>query len=227
MTSDLEMWVDPELIPNLDELIIENNIVSEKQMRLLTEPLHAGWPGPSDGQPFVVMARVDLFYLAKNPAMVPDIMFAVGVRQGSDFTNRENLAYFYWLRGQTPDVVIEIVSNRDGAEETTKLKDYARIGIPYYVIFDPQSFLHGGVLRLFERRGGHYHPMPEPWFFEGLGVGLCLWQGRFEDLETTWLRWCDSEGKVIPTGAERAQDALRQVEELKARLRSLGIESPP
>ena len=38
-----------------------------------------------------------------------------------------------------------------------------------------------------------------------MGLGLTLWHGQFENWETVWLRWCDQQGRVIPTGAERAE----------------------
>jgi hypothetical protein len=48
-------------------------------------------------------------------------------------------------------------------------------------------------------------------------LGLTLWAGQFEDEVTRiWLRWCDRNGQVIPTGAERA-------DRLAERLRQLGV----
>jgi hypothetical protein len=181
-----------------------DNIFSEKQMRLLTEPLHSSWAGPPDGQPFVAMADVGLFHTSGEPPIVPDALLSVGVRQG-DVRQRENQAYFVWLRGKTPDVAVEIVSNREGGEDTDKMRLYARIGVPYYVIYDPQGQLGEEVLRVFQLRGRTYRAMPRPWFFEEVGLGLELWQGRYEDWEDTWLRWCDGEGHFIATGAERAE----------------------
>jgi len=34
-------------------------------------------------------------------------------------------------------------------------------------------------------------------------VGLTLWQGIYEGTDARWLRWCDAQGTVIPTGEER------------------------
>src|SRR5947209_5370158 len=61
------LTVPPELVPDLGQFVIEDGkpvdgILTEKQMRLLTEPLHSGWAGPAGGQPFVVMANVGVFY---------------------------------------------------------------------------------------------------------------------------------------------------------------------
>lgn len=35
-------------------------------------------------------------------------------------------------------------------------------------------------------------------------LGLTLWQGEYEGLHATWLRWTDARHELIPTGAECA-----------------------
>ena len=45
------------------------------------------------------------------------------------------------------EVVIEVVSNREGGEDTDKLATYAEIGIRYYVIYDPDQMLGPEELR--------------------------------------------------------------------------------
>jgi hypothetical protein len=56
------------------------------------------------------------------------------------------------------------------------------------------------------------------------------WQGVYEGKEATWLRWCDAQGTVLPTGAEsakreaearqRAEAQVAQLHEALTRLRS-------
>jgi Uma2 family endonuclease len=222
----------PQDFPDFNEFVIEDgkpvdSILAEKQMRLLTEPLYSSWSDPPNGQPFVAMANVGVFYSRREPPLVPDVFLAVGVTPGNDLTRRENLSYFMWLRGKAPDVVIEVVSKPEGGEDTSKKKDYARIGVPYYVIFDPANFLGGGRLRVLEQKKRNFEPLPVPWFFPDIGLGVCLWQGRFEDYELTWLRWCDREGKIILTGKERAEQAIQEIKRLRQLLREKGLEQPP
>ena len=78
---------------------------------------------------------------------------------------------------------------------------------------------------------GHYP-------IEPLGVELGIWQGVYQNVELPWLRWWDSEGNLLLSGAERAeqerqradreqeraQQAEDQLEQLRAQLRSAGIE---
>ena len=119
---------------------------------------------------------------------------------------KRHRAWFLWIFGKWPDAVIEIVSNTEGGEDTHKLTEYAKIGVPYYVIHDPANLLKKGVLRAFALREGRYEPIDPRWL-ANLGLGLVLWHGKFEDVEAEWLRWCDRDGNVIPTGAERATAA--------------------
>ena len=71
-------------------------------------------------------------------------------------------------------------------------------------------------------RDKSYVPCSPEWL-PVLGLGLTLWQGRFEKWDTVWLRWCDRQGRVIPTGAERAEQEHLRADRLAARLRQLGI----
>ncbi len=67
---------------------------------------------------------------------------------------------------------------------------------------------------------GKYRPL-ESGYLEEVGLGLTLWEGPFEGHTDTWLRWCDRDGKVLPTPAERAEAAERQAREAAVRIREL------
>ncbi|MBE9113247.1 hypothetical protein IQ273_28115 [Nodosilinea sp. LEGE 07298] len=55
-------------------------------------------------------------------------------------------------------------------------------------------------------------------------MGLTLGDGEFEGMRMTWLRWCDREGNLLPTGAERAAQAETKAARLAARLQELGVD---
>jgi len=59
------------------------------------------------------------------------------------------------------------------------------------------------VLRVHELRERRYYETNETWL-EEVGLGVTLWSGVFEGRQDVWLRWCDREGNVLPTGDERA-----------------------
>jgi Uma2 family endonuclease len=222
------LYPPPECLPDLDNLIVEDgqpveSVYLEKLYRLLTDPLYVCWSGPGEGHTFMVFSNVGLFFEARNPALVPDVMLAIDPQIGDDLRQRENRSYFVWERGKPPDVVIEVVSDRRGDEASYKKRQYARGGVPYYVIFDPDDLLGEGVLRAFERRGRQYADLQEA-LFPDLGLGLQLWQGSFEGWNQTWLRWTDARRQLIPTAAEALAAERQRRESLEARLRELGQE---
>jgi Uma2 family endonuclease len=224
-----------EARPNYDNLITEDgapvdSILVERQYRLLTEPLLSSWPGPGEGRPFLILANVGLFHSDLKPPYVPDVLLSLDARIEGDPSRKENQSYYVWRHSKPPDVVIEIVSDRLGGEETHKMRGYALLRIPYYVIFDPRDPLGHGPLRGFWLGEQGYQPVDPRWL-PAVGLGLVLWRGTLADIEWEWLRWCDRNGKPIPTGAEHADDekkradqAQERIRQLEAQLRAKGIE---
>lgn len=236
----------PLITPDIEHLITEDdkpiNIFSEKQQRLLTEPLYSSWAGPGEGRTFVAMANVGVFYMTKSPAIVPDALLSLDVELPEELWRKEHRSYFIWEYGKPPDVVIEIVSNKIGEEDGEKLKKYARMRVMYYLVFDPEQQISDEVLRIYQLKGLNYIKRDSTYFPE-VKLGVTLWEGMFEDFHTTWLRWADAQGNLIPTGKERAETekecaeteraraetehkekeaALQRVEKLAALLRQLG-----
>ncbi len=263
-------WDEDDIVHELDisHLVIEDdtpvdNLQSEKQQRLLVEPLYSSKALPA---PFLAAANVGLFYKLKGDPIVPDVMLSLGVQCAADFSQKQNRAYFVWEFGKLPEVCIEIVSNQEGDEltlsrksqqkgKTTSKKDlYAQIHIPYYVVFDPlqrmqkQNEMDSALLRVWSISPNGYSELTpsegisatgQVVWLNAVGIGLTLWEGEFEeDVTRLWLRWCDQEGQVIPTGAEgreierqRAETERqgREIERQRAdrlaeRLRAAGID---
>ena len=213
------------LITEDDEPV--DNVFSEKQQRLLVEPLYSSWKPES---PFMASANVGVFYSPYQPAIVPDMFLSLDVEPGEDVWKKQNRSYFIWKYEKSPDVVIEIVSNKKGGEADKKMKLYSRMRVWYYVIFDPQQLVQDEMLRIYQLSIGRYVPKEEP-FLEEVNLGLTLWDGTYEGLHARWLRWCDADGKLIPTGGEvskqvrqRAEQEQQRAERLASQLRALGIE---
>jgi len=208
--------LDPACVIDYSEIVTEDdtpvdNTFSEKQQRLLAEPLHTSW-SPADGGPFVAMANVGLFFAIKEPPVVPDMMLSLGTKHGDDLWEKRHRSYFVWEHGKPPDVVVEVVSNREGGEADQKRDLYARIGVHYYVVFDPERLLGPAILRVLRLYGGRYRAVRGAPRFPEFGLGLTLWRGKFEGVKAEWLRWCQPDGRLIPTGAERSQRAERRAD---------------
>lgn len=220
--------VPPEFAIDYEELVTEDhkpvdNIFVEKLYRLLTHPLYASWSGPGEGRPFLVLVNVGRFYQQKTPAVVPDCLLSLDVTVPENLLVKKGHSYFQWDMGKQPDVVIEAVSDKRGGEESHKKDLYARLGVPYYAVFDPKHLLSKDTLRTYELVAGTYRQGdPGPW--PNIGLGLRLWEGKFEEVEATWLRWCDADGETIPTGEERASQAEERASQAEKRNRLLEAE---
>ena len=225
----------PALDIDIESLVTEDdtpvdNMPSEKQQRLLTEPLYSSWAGPGAGRPFLAAANVGVFPEPRNPAIVPDVFLSLDVQVNPNWWDKRHRSYFVWEFGKVPDLVVEIVSNQKGNEVGEKRLRYAAMGVGYYVIQDLLHRVMREDLRVYRLSGGGYERQGRPWFLE-LGLGMKLWEGEFEGVRSRWLRWTDAQGELIPTGKEaaererrRAEQERRRADRLAALLRRAGID---
>jgi len=220
LQEEIDLFDEADIITEDDTPV--DNIFSEKQQRLLTEPLYNSTAelGALADRPFFALANVGLFYAMKQPPLVPDMMLSLDVEvHPTDLWEKQNRSYFMWHFGKPPEVVIEIVSNTKGHEADEKLRDYARIRVTYYVIFDPQRLIQPELVRVYKLYAGVYKlvkPVKDRWHLSQVGLDLTLWTGLFEDNVATWLRWANTSGKLIRTGGERADsevEARREAEQ--------------
>ena len=96
-----------DTMPDIQDLVTEDdtpvdNLPSEKQQRLLTEPLYSAWAGPGEGRTFLAAANVGIFYQARHPAIVPDMFLSLDVQVTADWWQREHRSYFLWEFGKPP-----------------------------------------------------------------------------------------------------------------------------
>ena len=131
-----------DTISALQHLITEDdtpvdNLPSEKQQRLLTEPLYSAWSGPGAGRTFLAAANVGVFAQLRNPAIVPDMFLSLDVQVAEDWWRKEHRSYFVREFGKPPELVLEIVSNTEGNEDGEKKHTYAQMHVDYYVIYRP------------------------------------------------------------------------------------------
>ena len=218
------LFAPTELVPDVSEICVQDDTPVESffhghQRQLLVEPLESSWAGPGDGRPFLVAANCGVFFSPGEPAIVPDAMLSLDVKFDRRGQVPEQNSYFVWIAGKPPDVVVEVISRTPGGEDTDKLRQYAKIGVSYYAIFDPFGFLSDEEFRIFRRDGRRFRRVSVGWM-EDAGIGLTVWEGPYGDDHGRWLRWCDANGQVIPTGAERAVIEAQRAESEKQRAES-------
>ncbi|MCS6820993.1 MAG: Uma2 family endonuclease [Microscillaceae bacterium] len=195
-----------------------DNLFSEKQQRLYIDPLHANLWTERD---FLACSNVGIYYDYNTMPVVPDMFLSFDVCMPEEWgKDKKNKCYFLWRMKKPPELVIEIVSNKTGGENTSKFKIYADMGVLYYIIHDPYHELYKEDLNIFRLEGKEYVPYKseESNYMPEITLGLRLWEGLFEGAKALYVRWCDKVGNVLRTGAEgiAEEETKRKEAERKA-----------
>lgn len=169
--------------------------------------------------------------------VVPDGFLSLGVERRKGGGSRKS--YVLWEEnGVAPSLTLEVVSQTPGGEYEEKLAIYAKLGVLYYVVYNPQFWqrdrhlpfeVYKWVDGTYELQVGEPFWMPEI----GLGIGRC----RLADdaLGREILSWYDASGNRWLSEAEverqradierqRADAEQQRAERLAERLRELGEE---
>lgn len=120
-------------------------------------------------------------------------------------------------------------TNSDKVKPPRKWEVYEQIlRVPHYFVYSR----YNQQLRYFKLDGAHYVEQtlraepPLAWIPE-FKIGLGIWQGEFEGVDWSWLRWCDQDGNWLLTDTELALAELERErslrEELIKRLHQQGI----
>jgi Uma2 family endonuclease len=193
-----------------------DNLFSEAQQRLYIDPLHANkWTD----RPFMACSNVGIYYAPKEFPVVPDMFLSFDVSKPKEWHEKKNKCYFLWRMKKSPELVLEIVSNKEGNENTTKFGIYAKMGVLYYIIHDPYKYLYKQELNIFQLVNGQYEPYQEGenGYMPEIDLGLLLWEGVFEGASAPFVRWCDKEGLMLRTGAEGIAEEEQRAKEAEER----------
>lgn len=184
-----------ESLPTEDDQPVDN-LFSEKQQRLLADALYSSWSHPEYGKRFLVAANVGAFFEGRPTLLAPDLLLSLDVEPYPDVWAKEGRSYFNWVYGKPPDVVVEVVSNTEGEELGRKAQLYLRMRVGYYVVYDPQRLVMEEPLRVMEGTVRGWRLLEGRWL-DAVELGVTLWEGEFEGIKATWLRWCDREGRLV------------------------------
>jgi hypothetical protein len=144
--------------------------------------------------------------------------------------------------------VLEVVSVTPGREYTSKLDEYAKMGVLYYVIYSLEKVLHLGkpqdrTFRNSKRRRkpkleihklvrGQYELQDRhPFWMPEIGLGIGYERGNYCGITRDWLYWYTENNQRYPTPAEQIEQGQMQIDRvldrsnrLAAKLCALGID---
>ena len=163
----------------------------------------------------------------------PDFFAVLGVPKG------ERKSWVSWEEEKTPDVVIELLSETTAAADKGEKKRIYQnqMHVPEYFWYDPFNPEDWAGFRLQGRTYQDITPDAEGRLIsQVLGLALVQWQGSYRNVETTWLRWAQLDGALLPTAAEqerqraeqerqRAEQAEAQVQQIAQNLLRTGMSS--
>ncbi|MEZ2275421.1 MAG: Uma2 family endonuclease [Microcoleus sp.] len=261
-------WPDHTQLPESDGTFVKNfqehpqSILLTDSITPILERIHA------DGN-YCIGQDSGIYWRLTDPlergAEAPDWFYVPNVPPTLDGQSRRS--YVMWQEFVSPLIVLEFVSGngteerdrtpllRSGKQETKagKFWIYENVIHPaFYGIYEVTkasvevyNLIQDRYQLVAANERGHYPIAP-------LGVELGIWQGTYQNMELPWLRWWDSEGNLLLSGAERAEEerqradreqeiaqqerqraeqqrqradrAEDQLEQLRAQLRSAGIE---
>ncbi|MDJ0579245.1 Uma2 family endonuclease [Crocosphaera sp.] len=165
-----------------------------------------------------------IYYDPQQPTdvIVPDGFLSIGVPRIIDSDLR--LSYVLWDEQVIPTMVLEVVSQTRRGEYSKKKEDYAKMGVLYYVIYNPLR-KRKPRLEVYQLNNQEYDLLEgEPVWLSEIGLGIGKEIGVYQGVEREWLYWYDREGKRYFTPEERIIEAEEKAKKLEEKLRSLGID---
>ncbi|NJK75837.1 MAG: Uma2 family endonuclease [Richelia sp. CSU_2_1] len=247
-------WPDRSQLPESDGTF-GKNFQEHPQSILLTDSITPVFQNIHPHNDYCIGQDSGIYWRLTEPlekgSEAPDWFYIPNVPPTIDGQFRSY--YMMWQEIVVPLIVLEFVSGngaeerdrtpllRSGQQETKPGKFWVyenAIRPAFYGIYEVRK----SSVEVYHFIGNRYQLMTANdrahYPIEPLGVELGIWQGTYQNVELPWLRWWDSEGNLLLSGAERAEQqqqiaeqerqradrAELELEQLRAQLRSAGIE---
>ncbi|MEL6492340.1 MAG: Uma2 family endonuclease [Cyanobacteria bacterium J06634_6] len=159
--------------------------------------------------------------------VVPDGFLSLGVErrkasQDDEGQTEGRPSYALWEEsGIAPTMVLEMVSKTPGDEYDEKLEIYRRLGVLYYLVYNPKYWqrdrhLPFELYKLVESPEGKRYQlqMGEPCWMPEVGLGIGRTRKLFGGIEIEMLLWHNEQGMSYPL----PEEALKQLQLLVKRL---------
>jgi len=216
MWSCIEPITEPDILASIDLLPTEDELPCDdgepmetarhrEQMQVLIESLQLYWAERTD---YYVGGNMFIHYdpANKRRSRGPDFFLVLDVDQ------RERKSWVVWAESMRfPDVIIELLSDTTREVDKGEKKTlYARLfRTAEYYLYDPFSHEFLG----YRLQGSNYQDCPpdatHTIVSEVTGLALGVRDG--------WLRWLTTDGMVLPTPRELAEQEHQRAEQAQQR----------
>jgi Uma2 family endonuclease len=241
----MDLYQLPRYLPTADELPCSDDTPVDNELQeiipnLLKSILQIQWGERMDWFFGIDMA---IYSHPDRPPIVPDGFLSLNVERFYDEDLRPS--YTLWEEKVAPILALEVVSSNSGGEYTNKLDEYAKMGVVYYVIYNPKR-RRKPRLEIHKLIDGNYQLQTDnPLWMPEVGLGIGNERVNYGGLTREWLYWYDENNQRYPTPAEqiagerqranlesqranlesqRANLESQRAERLAAKLRDLGID---
>lgn len=158
--------------------------------------------------------------------VVPDGFLSLGVERKKGGKSRKS--YAVWEEnGIVPILTLEVVSHTPGGEYDAKLRLYAKLGVLYYVIYNPEYWQRDEhqAFEVYKLVNGDYQlQIGEPYWMPEVGLGIGRHQAIVGGILQELLYWYDQQSNRYLTAEEQAQQERTRAEKLAQYLRALGVD---
>jgi Uma2 family endonuclease len=211
-----------EELPYSDDTPVDSEL-QDLVAHLLRTTLAAIWAERHD---WFFGIDMGVYYHPEKPAIVPDGFLSLGVQR--ILGERLRLSYLLWAENYIPPILtLEVVSKTPGGEYKRKKREYARMGVLYYVIYAPDR-RRKPPLEVYKLQNNIYEqpeivPFGSPLWLPEINLGIGRERGMYQGIEREWLYWYDEEGNRYLTPEERVEEAQLKMQTLIAKLRQQGL----
>lgn len=206
-------------LPGSDDTPVDNELQNDIP-NLLKFILSFIWANRYDWFFAVDMGVYHTTGLNPKIPIVPDGFLCLGVERFKDGKLRKN--YVVWEENNiVPIFALEVVSQTPGKEYDEKMSKYARLGVLYYAIYNPDFWKRDKhePFEVYHLTDGEYVRQPgEPVWMPEFGLGLGRSIGSYCGLQREWLYWYDQQGNRYPNPEETAISERQQRESLESML---------
>jgi len=233
MTALLQ--TDPNLprLPSEDDLPDTDHQPVDNELQLLVPfllqaILLLAWAERRD---WFMGVNLGLYHTLHQPPIGPDAFLSLGVERVRK-QSKLRKSYVVWKEGVMPQWVLEVVSQKPGGEYERdrdrqqgqgKLFQYARLGVQYYTIYNPNHWRRDkhDPFEVYHLVNGVYVRQPgNPVWMPGLGLGIGTERDTHRDYTREWLYWYNEQGQRYPAPEnilEQAKQQMQQERQLRLR----------